>query len=259
MRRLPLLATIRLAVYIQNDASPFTFALLLLPHRQLGEAANAARRAFKFRRPRYPQLPGKAFPKRLHTYLGYKIGFSFANKRSTTMSVTEEVLQANQKYAATFDQGSLAMPPARKLAILACMDARLTVEQVLGLKTGDAHIIRNAGGIATEDALRSLIISHHLLGTQEFIVINHTDCGMLTFNDHDLLHKLEEKTGASTIAPVHFHAFKDLENNVRRQVARIKNHPYVHGIPVRGFVYDVKTGKLNEVKEEAARSAQQKA
>jgi carbonic anhydrase len=147
------------------------------------------------------------------------------------------------------------MPTAKKLAVLACMDARLTVEQVLGLKTGDAHIIRNAGGIATEDALRSLIISHHLLGTQEFIVINHTDCGMLTFQDQELLHTLEEKAGAAAVAPVHFHAFKDLEQNVRRQVSRIKNHPYVQNIPVRGFIYDVKTGKLNEVKEEAARAA----
>ena len=171
------------------------------------------------------------------------------------MSITNEVLAANQKYTASFDQANLAMPPAKKLAVLACMDARLTVEQVLGLKTGDAHIIRNAGGIATEDALRSLIISHHLLGTQEFIVINHTDCGMLTFNDHDLLHKLEEQTGAAAVAPVHFHAFKDLEQNVLQQVSRIKNHPYVHNIPVRGFIYDVKTGKLNEVKEEAARAA----
>src|SRR6202140_2966610 len=123
------------------------------------------------------------------------------------MSITDEVLAANQQYASKFDKGGLAMPPAKKLAVLACMDARISVEELLGLKTGDAHIIRNAGGIATEDALRSLIISHHLLGTQEFIVINHTDCGMLTFSDHDLLHKLEEKTGVATIAPVHFHAF----------------------------------------------------
>src|ERR1700724_4213735 len=112
------------------------------------------------------------------------------------MSTTDEVLAANQQYASKFDKGSLAMPPARKLAILACMDARLSVEQLLGLKTGDAHIIRNAGGIATEDALRSLIISHHLLGTQEFIVINHTDCGMLTFKDEALRKQLEQKTGS---------------------------------------------------------------
>ncbi len=175
------------------------------------------------------------------------------------MSVTDEVLLANQRYAEAFNLGGLAMPPARKFAVLACMDARLTVEQFLGLKTGDAHIIRNAGGIATEDALRSLIISHHLLGTQEFIVINHTDCGMLTFEDHELLHKLEEQTGTAAIAPVHFHAFKDVERNVRQQVARIKNHPYVRNIPVRGFVYDVKSGKLAEVAEEHPRAAQQSA
>jgi carbonic anhydrase len=172
------------------------------------------------------------------------------------MSVTDEVLLANQRFAEAFDLGKLAMPPAKKLAVLACMDARVSVEQLLGLKTGDAHIIRNAGGIATEDALRSLIISHHLLGTQEFIVINHTDCGMVTFEDHQLLHKLEEQTGVAAIAPVHFHAFKDLETNVRQQVARIKSHPYVRNIPVRGFVYDVKSGKLSEVAEERRRASQ---
>jgi carbonic anhydrase len=175
------------------------------------------------------------------------------------MSVTDEVLSANKGYAAKFDGGSLAMPPVRKVAILACMDARLTVEQLLGLKAGDAHIIRNAGGIATEDALRSLIISHHLLGTQEFIVINHTDCGMLTFTDDQLRDKLEELTGVPAVAPVHFHAFKDLERNVRQQVARIKNHPYVRDIPVRGFIYDVKSGKLNEVADQHPRASQQSA
>jgi len=176
------------------------------------------------------------------------------------MSVTDEALLANQQYAAKFNLGSLAMPPARKFAVLACMDARLTVEQLLGLKTGDAHIIRNAGGIATEDALRSLIISHHLLGTQEFIVINHTDCGMLTFEDAELLRKLEDQTGTPVISPVHFHAFKDVKNNVRRQVARIRNHPYLpRHIPVRGFVYDVKTGKLEEVAGEPARLDQKSA
>jgi carbonic anhydrase len=173
------------------------------------------------------------------------------------MSITDEVLAANQQYASKFDKGSLAMPPAKKLAILACMDARLSVEQLLGLKTGDAHIIRNACGIATEDALRSLIISHHLLGTQEFIVINHTDCGMVTFTDDQLLDKLEHQTGVSAVSPSHFHSFKDLEQNVRRQV--IKNHPYVQDIPVRGFVYDVKSGKLTEVSEQRQRSSQQSA
>lgn len=164
------------------------------------------------------------------------------------MSATDEVLKADEAYAKNFTLGNLAMPPARKLAILACMDARLTVEEVCGLKTGEAHIIRNAGGIATEDALRSFIISHHLLGTQEFIVINHTDCGMLTFKDDGLRKQLEKKTGAHPIVPTHFHAFENLEENVRVQVERIKSHPWVpKHIAVRGFIYDVKTGVLHEV------------
>ncbi len=165
------------------------------------------------------------------------------------MSVVDETLKANEAYAGQFKLGALPMPPGRKLAIVACMDARLTVEQALGLKTGDAHIIRNAGGIVTEDALRSLIISHHLLGTQEFMVINHTDCGMLTFKDEELSGKLRTATGASPVAPARFYAFPDVEANVREQVHRIKTHPWLpRGIPVRGFVYDVKTGRLNEVK-----------
>lgn len=175
------------------------------------------------------------------------------------MSITDELLSANKDYAAKFKLAGLAMPPARKIAILACMDARLSVEQILGLKTGDAHIIRNAGGIATEDALRSLIISHHLLGTEEFIVINHTDCGMLTFKDNQLLDKLEEKTGASAVTPAHFHSFPDLERNVRRQVARIKHHPFVPKVPVRGFIYDVKTGNLAEVHEHRRHASHQNA
>jgi carbonic anhydrase len=164
------------------------------------------------------------------------------------MSVIEDVLAANQTYAQAFTLGQLPMPPARHLAVLACMDARLTVEPMLGLKTGDAHIIRNAGGIVTEDAVRSLLISHYLLGTQEFMIINHTDCGMLTFTDADLRRRLHQTTGAAAIAPLHFHAFEDLEENVRLQIQRVKSHPWIpQGIPVRGFIYDVKTGRLTEV------------
>ncbi len=163
------------------------------------------------------------------------------------MSVTNEVLEANQRYAQEFTLGHLAMPPARKLAIVACMDARLTVEAALGLKTGDAHIIRNAGGIVTEDALRSLIISHHLLGTQEFVVINHTDCGMLTFEDAELRRRLRDESGAMPFAPIAFHAFSDVEANVREQLLKVRSHPWVpRSIPVRGFVYDVKSGRLRE-------------
>lgn len=164
------------------------------------------------------------------------------------MSATDEVLNANQGYSRNFNLSHLPMPPARKLAIVACMDARLSVEQFLGLKTGEAHIIRNAGGIVTDDALRSLIISHHLLGTEEFLIINHTDCGMLTFEDNALRRQLEEKTGTATVAPAHFHAFDNIAENVRRQVQRIKSHPWIpKHIPVRGFIYDVKSGRLSEV------------
>jgi carbonic anhydrase len=164
------------------------------------------------------------------------------------MSTINETLNENQKYAQAFQLGHLAMPPARKLAIVACMDARMTVEQFLGLKTGDAHIIRNAGGLVTEDALRSLIISYHLLGTREFMIINHTDCGMLTFNDAALKEQLYTSTHAYSAVPAAFHAFGDVEKNVREQIAKVKSHPWIpKEVPVRGFVYDVKSGRLKEV------------
>jgi carbonic anhydrase len=164
------------------------------------------------------------------------------------MTVTEEVLKANESYAQKFTLGNLPMPPGRKLAVVACMDARVTVEEILGLETGDAHIIRNAGGIITEDTLRSLIISHHLLGTQEFILIHHTDCGMLTFKDEELHAELRQRTGTDCVTPTHFHAFNDLATDVRRQVEKVKSHPWIpQHIPVRGFIFDVKTGRLHEV------------
>jgi carbonic anhydrase len=170
------------------------------------------------------------------------------------MSITDDALHANQSYAAQFNMGGLAMPPAKKLAVLACMDARLDVAQILGLKPGDAHVIRNAGGIATEDAIRSLIISHHLLGTQEFMVINHTDCGMLTFKDHDLIERLKRETGAMGVVPAAFHSFTNLEQNVREQVMKLRAHPWLpKQIPIRGFIYDVKTGRLKEVATEQAK------
>ena len=172
------------------------------------------------------------------------------------MSVTDELLQVNEHYAKNFNLGNLAAPPARKVAVLACMDARLTVEQFLGLKTGEAHIVRNAGGIATEDAVRSLIISHYLLGTEEFLIINHTDCGMLSFKDDELLHRLEKDTGTSAVVPVHFHAFTDLEENVRRQISRLRSHPWIpKQVGIRGFIYDVKTGRLREVQPSAQQVA----
>jgi carbonic anhydrase len=169
------------------------------------------------------------------------------------MGIIDETLKANQSYATGFNLGSLPMPPARKLAIVACMDARLTVEQILGLKTGDAHIIRNAGGIVTEDALRSLLISHYLLGTSEFMIINHTDCGMLTFKDEDLRTTLEQRTRTASVSPEQFHAFRDPDENVRRQIQKVRSHVWIpKEIPVRGFVYDVKTGRLKEISVAAA-------
>jgi len=164
------------------------------------------------------------------------------------MSVCDQVVNANERYAQSFGLGHLPIPPARKLAVVACMDARLSVEDLLGLETGDAHIIRNAGGIVTEDALRSLIISHHLLGTQEIMLIHHTDCGMLTFRDEELRAKLQQQSGTATVSPARFYAFGDLEEDVRRQIQKVKSHPWIPDqLPVRGFVYDVKTGRLQEV------------
>jgi carbonic anhydrase len=170
------------------------------------------------------------------------------------MSVTDEVLRANEAYARNFHLGNLPRPPARKLAVLACMDARLSVEQFLDLKTGDAHIIRNAGGVVTEDALRSLIISHHLLGTQEFLIINHTDCGMLSFSGEELRSRLERSTGKTAVVPAYFHSFQDLEGNVRRQIQVLQSHPWIPSqVVVRGFVYAVETGRLREVAADLAR------
>ncbi len=169
------------------------------------------------------------------------------------MSAIDEVLRNNEKFASQFNQGDLPMPPARKLAVLACMDARLDVPRLLGLNAGEAHIIRNAGGIATDDAIRSLIISHHLLGTREFLLIHHTDCGMLTFRDEDLREKLKKSTGATAAGPVAFHSFKNLEEDVREQVQKLRSHPWLpKDVLVRGFIYDVKTGRLKEVAAAAA-------
>jgi carbonic anhydrase len=164
------------------------------------------------------------------------------------MSITDEVLKANEEYVLNLKLGGMNLPPARHLAIVACMDARLTVEQFSGLKTGDAHIIRNAGGVVTDDVIRSLLISHYLLGTNEWIIVEHTDCGMLTFKDDDLLSRLEKETGAVAHAPSHFYAFSHLETNLRRQIGKVRAHPWVpKDIPVRGLIYDVRTGRLNEI------------
>ena len=166
------------------------------------------------------------------------------------MSVADELLRANEAFARNFTLGELSVRPKRRVAVLACMDSRILFEHCLGLKPGDAHMIRNAGGIATEDALRSLIVSHHLLDTQEFIIINHTDCGLLKVREDELKARLREKMGATADSPTDFHAFDDLESNVRQQVQRVRSHPWIpKDIPVRGFVYDVKTGRLKEIED----------
>ena len=168
------------------------------------------------------------------------------------MGVHEETLEANQRHAESFSLGHLPMPPSRKLAVLACMDARLTVENLLGLKTGEAHIIRNAGGLATDDALRSLIISTRLLGTRTIFVIEHTDCGMLTFGDDQLRQQLRTETGQDA-AHLHFHAFSDLRANLLAQLRGIRENAFLpRDIELHGFIYDVRSGRLQEVREGAA-------
>jgi carbonic anhydrase len=164
------------------------------------------------------------------------------------MASTDEVLRNNQQYASAFDKGQLGLPPARKLAVLACMDARLHVSKILGLKEGDAHIIRNAGGVVTEDAIRSLTISQRLLGTEEIILIHHTECGMLTFKDDQVKDQIEKETGLRPDFALE--AFPNLEEDVRQSIRRIKVNPFIPKKDnIRGFVYDVKTGRLNEVAE----------
>jgi carbonic anhydrase len=162
------------------------------------------------------------------------------------MSVTDELLGNAENYAAGFDKGSLPLPPAKGVAVLACMDARLNPYGILGLSEGDAHVIRNAGGVVTADELRSLAISQRLLGTTEIVLIHHTDCGMLTFTDDEFKDSVEAETGIRP--PWAAEAFDDLEQDVRQSVARIKADPFVpHKESIRGFVYEVETGKLREV------------
>ncbi|WP_410608128.1 beta-class carbonic anhydrase [Amycolatopsis sp. lyj-109] len=162
------------------------------------------------------------------------------------MSVTDELLANNADYAANFT-GPLPLPPAKHVAVLACMDARINVYGVLGLNEGEAHVIRNAGGVVTEDEIRSLAISQRLLGTEEIILIHHTDCGMLTFTDDGFKKSIQEDVGVKPAWAAE--AFTDLDEDVRQSIARIRNSPFIpEKDSVRGFVFDVATGKLNEVK-----------
>ena len=162
------------------------------------------------------------------------------------MSVTDELLRNAEDYAARFDKGNLPLPPAKQVAIVACMDARLDPQAVLGLSEGDAHVIRNAGGVVTDDEIRSLSISQRLLGTKEIILIHHTDCGMLTFKDDDFRRQVQDDTGIKPEWAAE--AFPDLDEDVRQSIARIEASPFVPlKDSIRGFVYEVETGKLREV------------
>jgi carbonic anhydrase len=164
------------------------------------------------------------------------------------MSTIDEVVRANEKYAQSHHKTRPLSPrPSRRLAVVTCMDTRLT-KQTLGLDDGDAHIIRNAGGIITDDTLRSLLISHYLLGTEEFMVINHTDCGLMRSTDEELRTMIERHAGTASISPERFYTFKKPEENVRKQLEKLKSHPWVRKeISVRGFVYNVDSGRLTEV------------
>ena len=162
------------------------------------------------------------------------------------MSVTDELLKNNESYAASFDKGDLPMPPGAKVAVVACMDARLNPYGLLGLTEGDAHVIRNAGGVVTDDEIRSLAISQRLLGTEEIILIHHTDCGMLTFTDDEFRRAVQDDVGIKPDwAP---ESFDDLDEDVRQSIARIEASPFIpNKDSVRGFVYDVHSGALREV------------
>jgi len=174
-----------------------------------------------------------------------KVGTYFV--RLLGMSVIDEVLPANEIYSRTHELRRLTPRPERKLAVLTCMDTRLSI-RTLGLKTGDAHIIRNAGGIVTDDSLRSLLVSHYLLGTEEFMVINHTDCGLMHTTEQDLRTRIQNRAGVAAVAPAFFYAFANIEENVRHQLQKLRTHPWVpKEIAVRGFVYDVSSGLLREI------------
>ncbi len=163
------------------------------------------------------------------------------------MGAIDTYLSNNAKYSADFSKGNLPVPPAREIAIVACMDARLETGALLGLEEGDAHVIRNAGGVVTDDVIRSLTISQRLLGTREVMLIHHTDCGMLTFTDAELKAAIQKETGIRP--PFAMDAFSDLEDDVRQSIARINASPFVvHKDAIRGFVYEVETGRLREVK-----------
>jgi carbonic anhydrase len=161
------------------------------------------------------------------------------------MSVTEELLQNNAAYAESFEKGDLPLPPARGVAVVACMDARLDVHKILGLEEGDAHVIRNAGGVITEDVIRSLTLSQHALGTREIVLVHHTECGLQTTDDVSFADAVEQATGRRP--PWAARTFTDVDDDVRESIRLIQESPYLLSREVRGTVYDVETGRLREV------------
>lgn len=162
------------------------------------------------------------------------------------MTATSEFLEANARYASTFTKGDKPLPPAKQVAVVACMDARIETGRLLGLEEGDAHVIRNAGGVVSDDVIRSLAISQRLLGTREIVLVHHTDCGMLTFTDDAVKAEIEKETGLRPSFALE--AFSSLEDDVRQSIRRIESSPFVpHKDNIRGFIYDVRTGKLTEV------------
>jgi carbonic anhydrase len=167
-------------------------------------------------------------------------------REESGMSVIDELVEYAESYAESFDKSELPLPPAKKIAIVACMDARLNPYGLLGLSEGDAHVIRNAGGVITDDEIRSLSISQRLLGTEEIMLIHHSDCGMLTFADDEFRHQVQEDTGIKPEWAAE--AFEDLDEDVRQSIARIRASPFIpRKDKVRGFVYEVETGRLREV------------
>ena len=179
-------------------------------------------------------------------YCGFSLARGASDREERKMSVTDELLKNNEEYASTFEKGDLQIPPAKGVAVVACMDARLDIFGMLGLELGDAHVIRNAGGVVTDDEIRSLTISQRLLGTTEIVLVHHTDCGMLTFSDEEVADQIEADTGVRPPFPME--SFSDLEEDVRRSIDKIKTSPFIpNKDSVRGFIYEVETGRLREV------------
>lgn len=170
-------------------------------------------------------------------------------KRTSLASAIDEVLVNCERWAADFKWGNLPADPLRELVVVSCMDSRQPLKAMLGLNPGDAHFIRNAGGLVTDDALRSLLISVHMKGTREIMIIQHTECGVLGLREAELRSRLERAYGMHSQGPAHFGGFTSLEESVREQVARVRSHPWFpHEMPVRGFIYDVSNGKMREVR-----------